>query len=193
MTVRMLSLLSVSVIALSAICLAQTVVENPTTTQTITQPAATSLNINRIENIRMVDQFGSIQAAVNDAQAGGTVIVPPGYTETLTQDLTLNKSIVIWFAGSATINQAGHQVIVPAGTSAVSIISNFPLNGNSLTNTVLFSGYTGSGAAFQIGGPSAFTSNIYLRGIRIDISNAASGAQGINLTRTYQYWLEGTG
>lgn len=194
MTARTLNLLrTISLIVVPAISWAQTVVENPTATQTITQPIATSLNVNRIENIRMVDQFGSIQAAVNDTPAGGTVIVPPGYIETLTQDLTLNKSIVIWFAGSATIHQSGHQVIIPAGTSAVSIISNFPLNGNSATNTVLFDGYTGSGAAFQIGGPSAFTSNIYLRGIRIDISNAPSGAQGINLTRTYQYWLEGTG
>jgi|GEM_PF-6692510 hypothetical protein len=194
MSIRKIIILrAVLIIALSTITLAQNIVVNPTATQTITQPASTTFNINRFENIRFADQFGSLQNAVNDAPSGGTVMVPPGYTETLSQDLTLNKPIVVWFAGSATINQAGHQVIIPAGTSYVSIISNFPLNGNAATNPVSFSGYTGSGAALQIGGPSAFTSNIYLRGIRIDISNAGSGAQGISLTRTFQYWLEGTG
>jgi len=31
--------------------------------------------------------------------------VPPGYSETLTSNLTINKSIILRFAGSATVTQ----------------------------------------------------------------------------------------
>jgi hypothetical protein len=191
-----------------AIAVAQNIVANPTATQTITQPSGTALNVNRLENIRFADQFGSIQAAINDAPAGGTVLVPPGYTETLSANLNINKSIVIRFEGSATINQGSNQVIVPAGTTNVSIISDFPLNGNTSVAPVLFTGYNGSTAAFQIGSggscvgpcsdPVNNVSNFYMKGIRVDASNICPNtptcnAPIIKLSRIQQFWLDGSG
>src|SRR5262249_19167749 len=120
--------------------------------------------------------------------------------ETLSSNLNINKSIVIRFEGSATINQGSNQVIVPAGTNYVSLISDFPLNGNTSTTPVLFTGYNGSTAAFQIGGGSCVGAcsnavnnvvNFYMRGIRVDASFIASNTPIIKLTRVQQFWLEG--
>lgn len=185
----------------------QNVVQNPTASQTITQPPATNFtvqgstilpSVNNLNNILWVDgvKYTTIAGCYNALPStGGTCMVPPNYTETLTANLSLGKTnTAVVFTGPATINQGQYQVIIPAGTDNVSVLSNFPLNGNTpspFPTPVLFTGYTGSGAAFQIGGTSANTMNIYLRGFRIDFSLAQSGAQGISITRTQQYWLEG--
>src|SRR5262249_20632067 len=82
----------------------------------------------------------------------------------------------------------------------VSLISDFPLNGNTSTTPVLFTGYNGSTAAFQIGGGSCVGAcsnavnnvvNFYMRGIRVDASFIASNTPIIKLTRVQQFWLEG--
>lgn len=58
---------------------------NPAASQIITQPAGTSLQVNRADlanfnGIRNADRFPTIQDAVNDAGTTGSVVIPPGYT-----------------------------------------------------------------------------------------------------------------
>jgi hypothetical protein len=185
---------TVLVVNLLQLASAQTIVGNPTATQIITQPQNTTLNINRINSVRVVSasdpNLNAIQKAINDAPAGGTVIVPPNYTETLSSNLSINKSIVLQFEGAATINQGTYQVIVPAGTDYVSIMTNYPVNGNTVTDPVVFS-YTGSGPAFQIGGSGAAILNLYMKGLRISADNLAANTPVMAIDYTEEFWLDG--
>src|SRR5438045_9622323 len=68
-------------------------------------------------------------AAVTD---GGPCIIPSGYKETLSQDLTLNKSGAGFFClGSCTIIMLEHQIIVPTGTYGVFLKGLVPYGGNA--------------------------------------------------------------
>lgn len=193
-------------IPFAAAGVAQTIVGNPTGNQTITQPSATTFtvqgstvlqNVSNLNTVLWVDgsKYTTIQACYNALpSSGGTCMVPPNYLETLAANLTLGKNnTALIFTGTATINQGQYQVIIPAGTVNVSVVSNFPLerHQSGTVAPVLFTGYSGSAGAFQIGGTSTNTDNIYIRGLSVDFSTAQSGAQAISLTRTQQYWLEG--
>ena len=205
--------LSVLIAFLPAVAIAQNVVQNPTASQTITQPANTNFtvqgstilpSVNNLNTILWIDgvKYTTISACYNALPStGGTCMVPPNYSETLAANLTLGKNnTALIFTGTATINQGQYQVVIPAGTVNVSVISDFPLNGNTSITPVLFTGYNGSTAAFQIGGgtcvgacsnPVNNVLNFYMRGIRVDASNIASNTPIIKLTRVQQFWLEG--
>jgi hypothetical protein len=65
---------------ISASCSGQDIVGNPTTTQTITQPAGTWFNVNRFEKILFADRFSSIQSLITNScpSSGCTIYIPPG-------------------------------------------------------------------------------------------------------------------
>lgn len=56
------------------------VLTNPSGTQTVSQPAGSSLFVNRFENLSAADQFSSTQAAFTDAGTTGGIFIPPNYT-----------------------------------------------------------------------------------------------------------------
>src|SRR5215470_4886147 len=136
--------LSMLIAFLSAVAIAQNVVQNPTASQTITQPSATNFtvqgstllpSVNNFNNILWVDgvKYTTIAGCYNALpSSGGTCMVPPNYSETLGANLSLGKNnTALVFTGTATINQGQYQNIIPAGTVNVSIVSNFPVNGNT--------------------------------------------------------------
>lgn len=200
------------------IATAQNIVGNPTASQAINQPSGTTLTLNRvvasagvINGACVVDGqiYTTIASAYNDTtNCKGTILIPPGYSETLSAPLTLNRSnTVVHFLGSATITQGVNPVVIPAGVQQVSITSDFLVGGNgkptgSVTG-VTFQGYSGSGAAFQIGSTGACTGqcssgannvvNVYLKGITVALTSAPMGAIGVQLARVQQFSLDSIG
>jgi|SRR5579864_248146 len=180
---------------------AQNIVANPSGNQTIVQPGtlaqnnATTLSVNRFENIRYADQFPTLQRAINDTPPGGTLVVPPGYSTTLPDSdgncVNIGASIVLRFAGSAIIHQGSCQITVQGGTNSVSIVSDsVGLTNGAGGSPVQFLGYSGAGAAVQIGSSSSDTTNFYLRGIYVELLNASSFAVGVSMTRVHQFVLD---
>ncbi|HEY6250626.1 MAG TPA: hypothetical protein VI685_11750 [Candidatus Angelobacter sp.] len=137
--------------------------------------------------------YTTIAAAYNDStNCKSTILVPPGYTETLSATLSLNRSdTVIRFLGSAAITQGPFQVVVPSGKNNVSIVSDLigTVNANGGIS-VTFKGFSGSGAAIQVGSSSADTANFYLKGIYVELAHAQNSAVGISLTRVHQFILD---
>lgn len=61
---------------------AQNVLLSPTTTQTVTQPSGTTLNVNVLNNESVVGlgSFTNIESAISAAGNSGSVLIPPSYT-----------------------------------------------------------------------------------------------------------------
>jgi hypothetical protein len=160
-------------------------------TNTLTKVMVGSLG--RFENLRFADQFANLAAAYADLPAGGgTVLVPPGYTETLSSSLTMNKSGAGFiFLGPATITMGSNQVIVPAATHGVYLKGNIPFGGGSFASGkgVTFV-YTGSGKAFQVGDGAGATNRVFeFSDITVDLSGASSGASGLYMTNVVYFKL----
>jgi hypothetical protein len=72
-----------TVVLTTSACFSQTIVGNPTTSQTINQPANTSLNVNRFEGVVFADQFpgadmgAKINAAIASLGAPPPIFPPP--------------------------------------------------------------------------------------------------------------------
>lgn len=194
---------------------AQNIVGNPSSSQAINQPSGTTLTLNRvvasagvIGGACVVDGqiYTTIASAYNDTtNCKGTILIPPGYTETLSAPLTLGRSnTVVHFLGSAVITQGVNQVVIPPGVDQVSVVSDLIVGGSGFGDGgVTFQGYSGTGAAFQIGSSGACTGscsasgnnvvNVYLKGIDIDFTSAGKGAVGIELARVHDFQVESVG
>jgi hypothetical protein len=156
----------------------------------------TTTNFN---NLIFVDgvTYTSIAAAYAAASNGQMVVVPCNsgaqYTETLTANLILNKlNTGIWFWCPASITEGAFNVQIPSGTNGISIISNFGKNtGPGGVNAgVAFNGYTGTGAAIQVGSAGTDTLDFTMKGIGISLFSAGNGAVGLRLNRVQDFHIE---
>lgn len=85
------------------------------------------------DGVNDVTSFGSIQAAIDAATAGDTIVVGTGvYVE----NLTINKAINIVGVGTVSIEPAsGTAVFVDTGVNGDVALDNIGLNGNGAANT----------------------------------------------------------
>lgn len=182
--------------------IAQNIVSNPTGSQTITQPTGTTFtvqgatnlqNLASLNNVLWVDgvKFKTLAVCYGALPTtGGTCMVPPNYTETLTSQLTMNiPGAGFRFTGPAQVTLASSAacgIDVRAGTNGAFIVSDTPyyLTPNS---TALI--YTGSGSALCVGdnASSSGTNTFVMRNIRVDISGGGTSsnkAVGVDLAHT---------
>jgi hypothetical protein len=127
----------------------QTVVENPSGSQTIAQPSGTEFNVNRFEGILFANQFSSVQTAISNLpSSGGTIYIPPGSYVGPTS-LPSNVSLI-----------------------ALSAQANFDMVGSwtSLNNTTtqVTLTYTGNLSLTNL-------QNVYLKGVTLDFVNHGAG------------------
>lgn len=110
--------------------------------------------------------------------SGGTCTVPPNHSEKLSSDLILRSNVVLQFLGPCTITLGPFSVQVPQGSNNISIFSPFAHSSDRAGHSrgCSFIGYTGSGAAVEIGSNAAFTYNVLIRGINVSLYSAPSGA-----------------
>jgi hypothetical protein len=117
---------------------AQNVVTHPSGSQTIAQPANTSLNVNSFEQIRFADQFtgtGSndifdkANAAASSLSGGpGVVVVPPGSYQNVTTTLDCASNVVL--AGNGvTINYTGSGIAIYCADALHATVEGFHLVG----------------------------------------------------------------
>jgi hypothetical protein len=98
----------------------------------------------------------------------------------------------IWFVCGGALTLGSFNIQVPAGVNGVSIISLFGKNSSPGGSNAGFTltGYTGTGAAVQVGASNADTLDFTMKGIGISMSSAGAGAVGIQLNRTQDFYLE---
>lgn len=151
-------------------------------------------------NVRIVDgtTLTTIQACINALPAtGGTCLVPPNnvngeYVENLTANIVLKKNTILQFLGQCQITQNGFIISIPQAADDVSIISPFVHSSDQGGNAqgCAFVGYTGSGAAIDIGSSVGFTYNTLIRGIQVNLFSAQAGAIAYRLTNEVQGSLD---
>lgn len=136
-----------------------------------------------------VAQGGSLQAAYNAkaAAGGGTVNVPPNYTETLAANLVLNSNNTgFLFWGPSLIKMGSFQIIISPGTSGAFIRTLNAGASNTGAVTPEFT-YNGSADAFKVGDATGDLSGIYIEGISVVLSQggvaAGASATAMRLTR----------
>jgi hypothetical protein len=113
---------------------------------------------------------------------GGTVVVPPGYTETFTANLVVNKQDSGFLAmGAVTITMASFQVTVSAGTSGV-FFKGINGAGGFGTNKGWRFLYTGTATAFVLGDASGTgNTHILFENMSVDLSGAGASARAFDL------------
>lgn len=162
------------------------VASNVTETTGQNQYKAFSLN-----NVLWVDgiHFTTMAGCYAALSAGGVCHLPPGYSETLSSSITMNKNNAGFvFDGAATITMGSNQIIVSPTTNGAYIVSNMELGGNQtgaagiIGSTGVRFIYTGTGTAFLVGGATASpaTSSVKFRGFTIDLTGAGSAAIGMD-------------
>jgi hypothetical protein len=147
-------------------------------------------SVKTLNSIRFADQFGSLAAAYADLPStGGTVMVPAGYSETMSADLTVNKSNSgFLFLGKADIQMGTHQTIVSPGTVGV-FFDGTILNGGGDTAQGARFTYSGTGSAFLIGSSSTPSYEFRWSNIAVFITGAA-GATGISLDNVVYFEMD---
>lgn len=119
---------------------------------------------------------------------GGVVVVPHGYSETLSADLVLSKSNSgFWFMGKADIQMGTYRVTKAGGINGIFFQGNVPFGGGGLGFGAQFT-YTGTGDAFAIGDASTDTRMFSWNNITVIVSGAA-GATGIRCKRVIYFEL----
>jgi len=185
--------------SLGGMAVSQQIVSNPTTSQTINQPAGTSFNVHgatnlfnvsNLNNVLWVDgvNFSTLAACYTALPAsGGTCMVPANYSETLNANLTLNKNYAGFiFTGQASINLQTNSIVVSPGTFGAFIDSWVPFGSVLATaNTGVVFTYTGNGSAILVGSSSTDTLGLLLRNFMVNMGNSAqTSGVGIDLIRT---------
>jgi hypothetical protein len=151
-------------------------------------------------NVRVVDgaTLVTIQNCIDALPAtGGTCLVPPNnvngeYVENMTANIVFKKNTHLWFPGQCQITQNGFIVSIPQGADDVSIISPFVHSSDQGGNAqgCSFVGYTGAGAAIDVGSSAGFTYNTLIRGIQVNLFSAQAGAIAYRLTNEVQGALD---
>ena len=127
---------------------------------------------------------------------GGTVEVPPNYTETVSSDITISNPMTnIHFNGPAVITLGTHTITTPNAVypSASGLSISGPVRGS---NDVVAAGmpkfvYTGTGTAISLGNSSTDQYGITLTNFAIDISGAGSAAKALGLQQVHEVTLDG--
>lgn len=166
---------------------------NTTVGGTLGVTGATSTCI--LNGVRMIGSscYASIAACLTAASAGETCQAPPNWTETLGANVVFNKKkTTLRFMGGCAITLNGFNFQVAQGTDDVSIISPFAHSSDQGGNNqgCMFVGYTGSGAAIDIGSSAGFTYNTLIRGIAVDLFSAQANAIAYRLTNGVQDVLD---
>jgi len=133
--------------------------------------------------------YATLSAAYSDTTNCQTIYLPPNYTETQVASLfhfsRSNVSIVCMGGTCVITNTAGWKV--DPGTNHVFFGTDTPY-GMNLNGTngggLSFSGYIGSGVAFQIGDGTASTFFVSLKNVHVDLTASAAGAIGLKWFRT---------
>jgi hypothetical protein len=141
------------VVLLSLHAMAQNVVQNPTTTQTINQPGSTELNVNRFEKILFADQFSTIDSLIAASCPGPssscTIYVPPGM-----------------YTGPTSVHSNVSLVAVSAPAN-FNVVGSWGLSPNNATTQVTFS-YSTNLTLTNV-------QNVYFKGISLDFQNSNHG------------------
>jgi hypothetical protein len=134
-----------------------------------------------LDSVTFADQSGSLAAAYAELPAtGGTVIVPPGYSETMVSTLYVSKpNSGFVFLGEADIQMGTNQIIVPAGTTGVFFEGMIAHGGHNVDLGARFT-YSGTSNAFQIGDPKVGTYELRWRNISVRLTGGR-GATGMYL------------
>jgi len=194
--------LSMLIAFLSAVAIAQNVVQNPTASQTITQPSATSFtvrgstvlqNVSNLNTVLWVDgsKYTTLSACYTALPStGGTCMVPPNYTETLASSLSLSKNNSGFiFTGPATITAGTNTISVPVGARGAFIEGYGPAQNSTTACGVNFS-YTGSGTFITVGANTGSTVGFRMKNVCLLLQSAGNSSVGIDLIQTVFYTLD---
>lgn len=137
----------------------QNVVTLPSGAQSILQPGATNLTINRFENIRFADQFpgadigAQINAAIADLGAGGGVVEVPSGTYNFSTTIELNQSFTwVRCQGWATVlNYTGSSNAVVFGNSPSPGVSPATIDAVHFSDCTLRGAGAGTGIYVEAG------------------------------------------
>lgn len=146
-------------------------------------------------------RYGTLQSAYNALPAtGGVVIVPPGYTETFTSNLVMNKPFSgFMFMGRASIQMSTFKIIMNDSCPGQFIDNIGGQSGGDYHAQVdrgIFFKYTGSGQAIQVGQGTLVAGSDedcfrVLRGFALNIEYASSGTIGIQVNNQLRMLIEG--
>lgn len=202
-----LNSLAVSSGTIPPVLINNAILQNPTVPQTITgQPLTLTStaplivdteSVKKLENIRFADQFASINAAITDAGAGGTVVIPAGIgnqTATITAAFPIRLIILGSFSstanpifsftgvGGVTIEGGGNgSTATTAPTITQTMTGSRIMDVGDPTGVAPFRGLTVSNIRFIASTPSATSTiklnpnlgsvdfrDVYLNGVTVD-------------------------
>lgn len=142
-----------------------------------------------------VKEYANIAAAYAALPStGGTVLIPNGYTETLTSDLTLNKAYCgLLCLGTATITTGTNHIFMGTSVNGVFIRGlgayQSDISGVGTVGFNIISSVT-TGAAISIGASGQRTNFHALANVVVDMRAASAGTFGVQLTRTVFWTLD---
>ncbi len=126
------------------------------------------------------------------ATPGGTVLVPPNYTETLAANITIPSNCTIQFQGPATIQMGAHQITFSQANN-VAVTGPYPGGFFGTTNGVVFH-YTGNSYPFLLGNGTTSSNDLLLANFGCDVHDAGSTALGcFDLIQVNRFKLENLG
>jgi hypothetical protein len=131
--------------------------------------------------------YTDLQTAYDALPAtGGAVIIPAGYSETLTANLEMTKNFCGFVTlGACDIAMGANSVIIAAGTIGAFICSIGALHGGDHSGNAPSAGgamwrYTGNGNAFELGGSTANTEKIHIEGQTIYVAAGGTSARAMH-------------
>jgi len=146
-----------------------------------------------LSTIGLYNNMAACYAAI--PATGGTCTVPPGWSETWSANLTMNKSLAgFLFMGTAAISMGANQLIVSAGTHGAFLKGTVPFGGlqNAGANGATFT-YTGSSQAFKVGNSAGATDRVFgMENIQVFL-NSANAATGVYLQNVTYFNLTNVG
>jgi len=152
--------------------------------------------------INVQDQrYGTLQSAYNALPAtGGVVVVPPGYTETFTSNLVMNKPFSgFMFMGRASIQMGVYKIIMNDSCPGQFIDNIGGQSGGDYWAQIdrgVFFKFTGSGTAIEVGQGTLVAGSEedcfrVLRGFALNIEYASAGTIGIQVNNQLRMLIEG--
>lgn len=137
-------------------------------------------------------KYTTLAAAYADLPAaGGCVMVPPNYSETLAADITMKHDSGFMFIGPAAITMGSHQFKCTGGTAnGFFIDSMIPFGSAGSPSAGVVFTYTGTTTPFSFGDTTTDSFQLSLKNFTVTISGAGASTVGIALNRFHPYTFE---
>lgn len=122
---------------------------------------------------------------------GGTVHVPPNYSETWSANLVIKTNTRLQLDGPATITQGTFSLTCASPCNNIDIEGPVPIGADpGGTTTAAKFVYTGTGSAWQLGDTLGTSYNHRVADLMVDIHSAGAAAIGIDSARVYHTVLD---